>query len=322
MYPEGQTCITAEKAVTRAEAETCRHRSEKRWYVILIIINIMMIAAVVGGLAVHADQYRQKCTAYLEQVQESISEGGTSLLSGSADHAENEPSFDIKDLPWDIKGAGIGIAMIFALYIVTIYLYAEKKANSVRITAQNFPEVYEIVLEQAKQLGMKKIPEIYVIQGSGILNAFSAFLPNRQYIIIYTEIFEVAYREHHDTDTLRFIIGHEMAHIYYGHATLHYNLPILFSRLLPVFGTTASRAREYSCDRLAQHLTGTDGIDSMMMLIIDRHLYKQVNVADYLKHAEEQHGFFLWLSNLLSDHPVACKRIPALAKREGSGALY
>lgn len=321
MYNE-KTSSAPENVITKAEAQKCRHCSEKRWYVLLIIVNLMMIAAVLTGLVIHADKYSKKCSEYLTQMQESIAEGGGSLLSDSDAEEEDTPSFRVDDLPWDIKGIGIGIASIFALYLATMYIYAENKANSLRITEQNFPEVYQIVKNQAKMLGMKKIPEVYVMQGNGILNAFSTFIINKQYIIINTEVFEVAYREHHDMESLSFIIGHEMGHIYYGHATLHYNLLILFSRLLPILGTTASRAREYSCDRLAQRLTGSDGINSMMMLLVDRHLYKQVNVEDYLKQANAQHGFFLWLSNLLADHPVACKRIPALAKGEGSGALY
>ena len=123
-------------------------------------------------------------------------------------------------------------------------------------------------------------------------------------------------------DALAFVIAHEMAHIYYKHATLHYNLSILFSNVIPVLGTTASRAREYSCDRLAQRLTGTDGLDAMLVLVIDRHLYKMVDKEDYVEEMKTQKGFFVWIFNLLADHPVMSKRIVALAEGKGSGKLY
>ena len=140
-------------------------------------------------------------------------------------------------------------------------MYAKNKASALKITEQNFPEVYAIVCEQARKLGMKKVPEVYVIQANGVLNAFSTFCLSKQYITVNAEIFEVAYREHH-------------------------------------------------------------GIDSMFMLMVDRHIYKMVDKEDYIKSAEEQKGLFLRVSNLLADHPVACKRIPALAMGEGSGKLY
>lgn len=125
-----------------------------------------------------------------------------------------------------------------------------------------------------------------------------------------------------EADALAFVIAHEMAHIYYKHATLGYNLAILFSGVIPILGSTASRAREYSCDRLAQRLTGTDGIDAMLVLVIDRHLYKMVDKEDYVKEMREQRGFFVWIFNLLADHPVMSKRIVALAEGKGSGKLY
>lgn len=326
MYTEVMNHEAAAAVITKAEAEKCRHRLEKRWYRRLLIVNILMIVAVIGGLVAHADKYRKEYAAYMEEVQQNVAE---SMLEsdGGTQKADSEkeapkPPYDQDNMPWDLKAVGFGIVMIGALYLATAYLYAKQKANAIRITENNFPEVYDIIVQQAKQLGMKKVPEVYIAQGGGVLNAFSSFILCRQYIVIHAEVFEVAYREHHDMDVLRFIIAHEMGHIYYRHATLGYNLPILFAQIVPILGTSASRAREYSCDRLAQRITGTDGIDSMMMLMVDRHLYKQVNVEDYLKTAAEQHGFFLWLSNLLADHPVACKRIPALARGEGSGALY
>ena len=140
--------------------------------------------------------------------------------------------------------------------------------------------------------------------------------------MINAEIFEVAYREHHDMDALNFVIAHEMSHIYYGHATLHYNLPIWFAMRIPVIGAIASRTREFSCDRLAQRLTGVDGIDSMLMLTVDRHLYKMVDKEDYLKELRGMKGFFIWFVNMIADHPIMSKRIPALQEGRGSGKVY
>ena len=96
----------------------------------------------------------------------------------------------------------------------------------------------------------------------------------------------------------------------------------MFSQMIPVLGTTASRAREYSCDRLAQRLTGTDGLDAMLVLVVDRHLYKMVDKEDCIEEMRSQRGFFLWVFNLLADHPVMCKRLVALAEGRGSGKLY
>ena len=196
------------------------------------------------------------------------------------------------------------------------------RASSVKITLRNFPEIYSLIESYAWRLGMKQVPDAYIVQQSGVLNAFSAYLFKKQYIEINSEIFEVAYREHQDIDALAFIIAHEMSHIYYGHATLHYNVPIWFSMNFPIVGAIASRTREYSCDRLAQHLTYNDGLEAMFLLMVDRHLYKMVDKQDYLDNAVKESGFFMWLLNFFASHPIMPKRVLALARREGSGDLF
>lgn len=227
-----------------------------------------------------------------------------------------------KYFPSELKMLLYGIAGFISL-MITLYLqFASVKASSLKITQRNFPEIYSLVHSYAYRLGMKKVPEIYIVQQSGILNAFATYIFGRQYILIHTEVFEVAYREHKDMNALAFILAHEVSHIYYRHATFSYHLPILFSEGLPLVGAILSRTREYSCDRLAQRLTNYDGVQAIIMLMVDRHLYPMVDVQDYVDTTINERGFFLWLVNLLSSHPIMPKRIRALIQWNGSGELY
>lgn len=303
----GESVLTG-AVISRQEAEACRHRLEKRWYRRLIIINFLLVISVCVAVLVHARSYPGMAKQAWKQLQ---------------DEAQNEALNEVQnDIPFELQLLVYGIFLLVIVYLALYYIYAEVRSMSLRITERNFPEVYELIGEYARRLDMKQVPKAYVMQSNGVLNAFSSFLFRRQWIEINAEIFEVAYREFHDMDTLGFVIAHEMAHIYYGHATLHYNLLIWFSNNIPILGAIASRAREYSADRLAQRVTGTDGVEAMFMLMVDRHLYKMVDREDYLQEAAQQKGFFLWLVNLLADHPVLCKRIRALDQMEGSGELY
>ena len=238
------------------------------------------------------------------------------------EHKEESEKLTEEDMPFELEMLLYGVILVVFGYLGLYYIYAFARSRSLRITEKNFPEVYELIELYAKKLQMKETPKAYIMQSNGVLNAFSAFIFRKQYIEINTEIFEVAYREHHDMDALGFIIAHEMAHIYYGHATLHYNIPIWFVKGVPIIGATASRAREYSVDRLAQCISGNDGVSAMFMLMVDRHLYKMVDREDYLQQAKEQKGFFIWWVNLIADHPILSKRIQALVQMEGSGKLY
>lgn len=315
------------EVISKQEAEHCRHRLEKRWYRRLIECNVLLIALVCGFVFANLHQYQklvEKAWAQMQEEAEGIGEqgGDASRQEEGGRDKDSGGALSLDDIPFELQLFGYGIFLMVAVYIGLYLLYANARSMSLRITEHNFPEVYQMIQEYAGKLGMESVPKAYVTQSGGVLNAYSAFIFRKQYIQIHSEIFEVAYREHHDMDALGFVIAHEMAHIYYGHATLHYNLPIWFSMQIPLIGSIASRAREYSADRLAQKITGTDGVEAMFMLMVDRHLYKMVDRRDYLREAGEQKGFFIWLVNLFADHPILCKRIRALDRGEGSGELY
>ena len=310
--------------ISRAEAEQCRHKCEKRWYRRLVILNILLIVGVIAAVCAHTADYKKQYDELYDHVMEDVL---TAMEGEETDTEESEDSDDYyeefaEDFPIELQLFFGGLLGLIVGYLALYYYFAYVRAMSLKITPRNFPEVYELIESFARRLGMEKVPDTFVVQQNGILNAFSSFILRRQYIQINSEIFEAAYREHHDLESVAFVIAHEIAHIYYGHSTLHYNLWIWFSENIPLFGAIASRTREYSCDRLAQRLTNNDGIDAMLMLVVDRHLYKMVDKRDYVEEAAKQRGFFIWLVNLFADHPVMCKRIRALAMWNGSGELY
>ncbi len=313
--------------ITKEIGRQCKHRLERRWYRRLIELNILIIVAVIIVFAVNFSDYKDFVWQAVWQVQEEMESVNADGGAGERDTKKENENGDDKeklteeDIPLGMQMIGYGFIILVIGYLALYYMYAQYRSMSLRITERNFPEVYRTIEEYANRLGIA-VPKAYVMQSNGVLNAFSTFLFRKQWILIHSELFEVAYREHKDMDALNFVIAHEMAHIYYGHATLHYNLPIWFSRLIPLVGSIASRTREYSCDRLAQRLTGTDGLDAMLALVVDRHLYKMIDKEDYIEEMRNQRGFFIWLVNLLADHPVMCRRVPALVDGRGSGKLY
>lgn len=317
----------------------------------MIELNILMIVVVLGVFISNLDKNKKLATQFYDQMQEEIqaeqaeltgnrtTENETDITEDGTDtkqagdaikeagtdtkeeEADNKKKLTEDDIPFEVMAVVYGLIILVVGYLALYYYFAYYRSMALRITERNFPEVYALIDSYSKRLGIRT-PKAYVMQQNGVLNAFSTFIFRKQWIMIHAELFEVAYREHKDMDALGFVIAHELAHIYYGHATLHYNLPFWFSRLIPLFSDIASRTREYSCDRLAQRLTGNDGIEAMLTLVVDRHLYKMVDKEDYIQQMREQRGFFIWIVNLFSDHPVMCKRILALEEGRGSGRLY
>ncbi|MBW9154078.1 M48 family metallopeptidase [Clostridium estertheticum] len=314
------------KAMDKIELKSCRHKAEKRWYRRMVVLNLLIIV----GIIVYVISTAKANGAYFQRLQKEFIAANQEIMQKvetDAPAKKTEVAMDtlsatLEKFPDSIMYLGFIIFMIIALPFIVSYIYAQYRSMSVKITEKNFPEIYAIVDEYAARLGLKKVPKVYLIQGNGILNAFAAFIPFRQYIELYADLIEVAYREHHDMETLRFLIGHEMAHIRLGHATLHYALAMLFSNMIPILSSTASRTREYSCDRIGQKLSGSDGIEAMMVLTAGIHLYKQVDIEDYIENAKMVKGVFVWSYNLVADHPITSKRVLALAMKDGSGKLY
>jgi Zn-dependent protease with chaperone function len=313
--------------LSKKEIKKCRHKAEVRWYRRLIILNIIIIVGITlwflsetSSNKTYLHELQEDAIAYLNE--ETTTEHETNDTNKEDNNKEEKFSKKLDNLPSSLKWFASVLGLLILLPLLLYYAYASYRSMSVEITEKNFPEIYDIVKEYSKKLGMKKIPTVYLVQGNGILNAFASCIPFKQYIELYADLVEVAYREHHDMQTLRFIIGHEISHIYLGHAKLYYSYSILFANLVPVLSATASRAREYSCDRIGQLLSGNDGIDAMMTLTAGIHLYQQIDKEDYMEHAKNIRGLFVWCYNLVSSHPVMSKRVLALDMKEGSGKLY
>ena len=288
---------------TKKEIRSFRHKAENPLYITMVILNILMF---VIGITICILAFR----------------GEGPLTEPIGDFVKEELLGISRYVQIHQELLAILILLPFMLMAAVYLYYAQYRANSIRITEKNFPEIYAVVEDYSRRLGLKKTPKVYLTQENGLLNAFSTFILRRQYVVLLADLFEVAYLEHHDLESIKFIIAHEMSHIRLRHATFSYQISILFANYIPILSSTLSRAREYSCDRVAQHLVGVSGVEPMLALIVGKHLYKKVDVEDYVKHCHETRGFFVFVLNMLSTHPIMPKRIQALLKDHGSGRLF
>lgn len=278
--------VTRTPEEIRQEFKRVRHKAERPLYYLLVVINICIIAALL----------------FVPEVSESlVEETGEESYGGF--------------FGWIIVSTVI-VGLLFAFY----KQYGEKLSYSVRVTPTNFPEIYETSVEYARVLGLKKVPEVYISQENGTLNAFATWVIGRRYIQLNAEIVDVAYMENKDLDTVKFVLGHEFGHVYMKHVTLAYNLGFMFSKLIPVLGPLMSRAQEYSADRVAQILTQQTGTKCMTMLTAGRHLYAYVDSDDYINNILKEKNLLEHVSyffvNLFASHPIMPFRIKAIMDPE------
>ena len=138
-------------------------------------------------------------------------------------------------------------------------------ASSVRASDQQFPQLYQAMLDGCYVLDLPTVPELYISQNP-LVNAMTLGA-DKPFIVITTGMVDLM-----DAEEMRFIIGHELGHVLSGHAvyrTMLFHLINLARRVawMPIgyIGLRAIiwaleewfRKSELSCDR-AGLLAGQD----------------------------------------------------------------
>ncbi len=137
-------------------------------------------------------------------------------------------------------------------------------ASSVRASEQQFPQLYQAMLDGCYILDLPTVPELFITQNP-LVNAMTLGT-DKPFMVINTGLVDLM-----DAEELRFVIGHELGHVLSGHAvyrTMLYHLLNLVTRIawlpiiLPARGIIWAleewyRKSELSCDR-AGLLAGQD----------------------------------------------------------------
>ncbi len=204
---------------------------------------------------------------------------------------------------------GIGIIIIMVLLSVFFHglMVGGIRRNGVRINEEQFPSLYEKAKEMAAEMGLEKMPQMYVIESQGTLNAFATRFFGRNMVVLYSEIFELIERE--AEDEVLFVLAHEFAHLKRKHVTV--NFLLLPAMWIPFLGDAYLRACEYTCDRYATYYSGSLSAskNALTILAIGKELYTKVNKQSYMRQIESEAGFFVWLNEKLSTHPHLPKRL-------------
>jgi Zn-dependent protease with chaperone function len=100
-------------------------------------------------------------------------------------------------------------------------------ASSVRASQEQFPDLYQAMLDGCYILDLPRVPELYISQDP-TANAMALGL-DKPFIVLYSGIVELM-----DPEEIRFVIGHELGHVLSGHTvynTMLRNLIFLVQRL-------------------------------------------------------------------------------------------
>lgn len=217
-----------------------------------------------------------------------------------------------------VSVVGIPIALIVFAFIfyMQLMMLGTIRGNGVQIHQNQFPDVYARVQQLSKEMGLKKTPDVFVIQSEGALNAFATRFLGRDMVVLYSEVFELAREQ--GQDELDFIIAHELAHVKRRHVWK--NLAILPAAFIPFLSQAYSRSCEYTCDRHAAFMIqNPDAAKRALTLLgIGKKMYAEVNEQAYMQQIETESNGVVWLTEVLSTHPRLPKRIQSISQFAGS----
>ncbi|UGB30527.1 M48 family metallopeptidase [Metabacillus sp. B2-18] len=208
----------------------------------------------------------------------------------------------------------IGVFIVLAIGLISLFSHALSMAhiqlNGVRLRENQFPELHNKVITLCQKMNLDKVPEVYVIESGGLLNAFATkvlALFGKNMVVLYSDFIDIA--EDSDDFDIDYVIAHELAHIKRNHIAK--SILLSLSMWIPFLGTSYSRMAEYTCDRMAAHYTEKpeNAINGLLVLAAGRRLYNKVNIQEYLTQYNEKRGIFAILTELLSTHPPIPKRI-------------
>lgn len=206
------------------------------------------------------------------------------------------------------------ILLLFPVFFL-IYLFVQSgfisymKGTGALVSDSQFPDIQQRAKECARKVDIKVLPEIYILHGNGLFNAFATRFLRKDYIILLSDVLD-ALEDH--PDAINFYIGHEMGHIDRKHLLFEPFLSLALA--LPLLGAAYSRAREYTCDQYgAACCTPEAAQQGVALLAVGGKRYKTINIQKYLEQTNETSGFWMSFHELIASYPWLVKRFARIA---------
>jgi hypothetical protein len=186
---------------------------------------------------------------------------------------------------------------------------ASIRGNSVRLSDKQFPEIYAILQDHCRRLGMREIPEVF-ITGSSISpysQTFSSWREN--YIVLHQVLFDIDDRK--TLDVVSFTLAHELGAIRLNQTAVWNEMLLTYVSTLKWFRNPLERVRTLSRDRYGATLSPT-GFRGLLIYAVGRRLMDHVNVEEYFAQSRRYHGIWPYLNVFFQGRPAVFIRLHRL----------
>jgi Zn-dependent protease with chaperone function len=203
---------------------------------------------------------------------------------------------------------GLVYALIGALvaWFLSGLLAARLKSESVEVTKEQLPDLYKTFEEVCEKLELFERPRFYILQHNGVLNAFASRHSGRNFIVVFSGLLEAL---GHDSERMKFLIGHEVGHIRRNHILKR--IFLLPSMIIPMLGHAYHRACEATCDRFGLFAAGNTeaATQGLVVLAAGKQVSTMANPAAFARQYYDNRGFFISWHELSSGYPTLSQRV-------------
>lgn len=206
---------------------------------------------------------------------------------------------------------GIVYALMIGVFVFFTHVafVTHVRGSAVKLGPSQFPELHARVVELAHRAGISELPDAYLMQAGGSLNALATKLFRGRMIVLFSDLLDAC----GDDDKARdMVIGHELGHLRSGHLDrLWLKAP---GMLFPFLGSAYSRACEYTCDRWGAALAGDRGgaTRGLAILAAGGKLGPAVHLPSYVAQREDLDTGWMTIGRWLSGYPPLSARIEAI----------
>jgi Zn-dependent protease with chaperone function len=206
---------------------------------------------------------------------------------------------------------GLLYGAMFALFFFVMHLafVACVRGSAVRLGPDQFPELHSAVVRLAAQFGLDPVPEAYLMQAGGVLNAFATRFLRAHIVVLFSDLLDAC---GDNTAARDMIIAHELGHVHRGH--LRWHSLLLPAHLVPFLSQALSRAREYTCDRygLAGAGNSEDALVGLAILSAGGKRGPLVNRRAFVAQRAALNTGWMTVGEWFGSHPPLAKRMLAL----------
>jgi len=211
----------------------------------------------------------------------------------------------------------LGVVLLYLLLGFVVYVFAQSalvayvRNTAVRLSPQQMPDLHARLEACCQKLRIDTVPEAYVLQGNGLLNAFAARFLGRHFIVLLSDVVDALEPL---PDGLNFYIGHELGHVRMKHMTGQlWRWPVLW---LPLLGAAYARSQESTCDlhgrACCEH--PESAARALAVLAAGTKRWQTVDLREYARQAQSHHGFWSAFHELVGTYPWLGKRVARVLK--------